>query len=133
MLDKSRHHRAAAAAYAEAGALMAVAAVAAFDLGGPWATATAAAAGVSAVIALVAGVSFRHASGADVAFPAQVVLQVGWTLLALPVLLLHVMSLTRGELPLTGAVPSGAAFLCYLALSSLTRRAGRRGREALGV
>lgn len=112
--------------------LLAVAAWAAFAPGGPWATAAAVVTGVSAVLALVAGLAFRNA-GADVATPAQVALQAVWTLLTVPVLLLHAISLMRGELFLTGPVPSLAGFVAYLVLAALVRRAGRFGAVALGV
>ncbi|MFF2045683.1 AAA family ATPase [Kitasatospora sp. NPDC058170] len=131
--QKGAHHRAASSAYALAGVLLAAAAVAALRLGGPWATAAAVVGGVGAALALVAGLAFRTAAGADVASPAQLVLQGGWTLLALPMTTLHAVSLMRGELRLAGAVPSFVSLVGYLVLASLVRRAGRRGREALGV
>ncbi|MFG3056347.1 AAA family ATPase [Kitasatospora sp. NPDC048239] len=131
--QKGAHHRAASTAYAEAGVLLAVAAVAALRFGGPWAVAAAAVAAVSAALALVAGLSFRSAAGADVASPAQLLLQIGWTLVALPVTTLHAVSLMRGELHATGAVPSCVSLVGYLLLAALVRRAGRRGSEALGV
>ncbi|MFI9331322.1 AAA family ATPase [Kitasatospora sp. NPDC052868] len=131
--QKGAHHRAASTAYAEAGVLLAAAAVAALRFGGPWGAAAAAVAAVSAVLALVAGVSFRSAAGADVASPAQLLLQIGWTLIALPVTTLHAVSAMRGELHATGAVPSCVSLAGYLLLAVLVRRAGRRGSEALGV
>ncbi|MFJ8039123.1 AAA family ATPase [Kitasatospora sp. NPDC096147] len=131
--DKELHHRAASGAYAMACLSLSGAAAAALTLGGPWAGAAATVAIVSAVLALVAAVAFRSASGADLATPAHLALQVGWTLLAPAMLVLHVVSLVRGELPLLGTVPSAATFVCYVALASLTRHAGRQGREALGV
>lgn len=131
--EKGSHFRIASTAYAQVAVLLAVAAWAAYGPGGPWATAATVVAGVSAALALVAGLSFRSATGADVATPAQVVLQTGWRLLPVPVLLLHALSLTRGELRLTGPVPSLASLVAYLALVVLIRRAGRFGTVALGV
>ncbi|MFJ9952432.1 tetratricopeptide repeat protein [Kitasatospora sp. NPDC091207] len=131
--EKGSHFRRASTAYAQVAVLLAVAAWAAFALGGPWATAAAAVTGVSAALAVVAALSFRDATGADVATPAQLLLQVLWRLLPVPVLLLHALSLTRGELRLTGPVPSLASLVAYLALTVLVRRAGRFGTVALGV
>ncbi|MEV0533989.1 tetratricopeptide repeat protein [Kitasatospora sp. NPDC050463] len=131
--EKGSHFRRASTAYAQLAVLLAVAAWAAFAPGGPWATTAAAVTGASAALALVAALSFRSASGADVATPAQLALQVLWRLLTVPVLLLHALSLTRGELFLTGPVPSLASLVAYLALVVLVRRAGLFGREALGV
>ncbi|MFE2727615.1 AAA family ATPase [Kitasatospora sp. NPDC059327] len=131
--EKGSHFRRAAGAYALVAVLLALAAWAAFALGGPWATAAAAVTGVSAALAVVAVLSFRDAGGADVATPVHLLLQVVWRVLPVPVLLLHVLSLTRGELRLIGAVPSLASLVAYLVLTVLVRRAGRSGSEALGV
>ncbi|MGV9271227.1 AAA family ATPase [Kitasatospora sp. NPDC003701] len=131
--EKGSHFRRASAAYAQVAVLLALAAWAACALGGPWATAAAAVTGVSAVLAVVAALSFRDAAGADVATPVHLLLQAVWRLLPVPVLLLHALSLTRDELRLTGAVPSLASLVAYLALTVLVRRAGRLGRLALGV
>lgn len=131
--EKGSHFRRASTAYAQVTVVLAVAAWAAFAPGGPWATAAAVVTGVSAVLALVAGLAFRNAGGADVATPAQVALRAVWTLLTVPVPLLHVISLMRGELFLTGPVPSLAGFVAYLGLAALVRRVGRFGAVALGV
>ncbi|WP_199520518.1 hypothetical protein, partial [Kitasatospora sp. MBT63] len=94
------------------------------------------AAGVSAPLCGLAALGFRRAVGAPgppgAAGAVSALLQLGWTVLALLLVVLAVVSLVRGEYPLPGLAPTAGALLCYLVLASRVRRAGRRAGEAMG-
>ncbi|MER8186004.1 tetratricopeptide repeat protein [Kitasatospora sp. NPDC094015] len=128
---KAVDHGTASRAYTESAALLLVAAAAALWIGGPWSTAAVAVAAVSALTAAVAATAFRRPSTAAVAGSVHLLLQVGWTVLALLIAVLAVVSLVRGELPLPGAARTTTAFACYLLLATRIRRAGRQGAAAL--